>query len=352
MEGKGTGHSLRRYSWKRLRHVLLVFLFVSLSCISYAFFQSRQVYTVEVTPEDSLHIYQQENEDDTVDVTPEDSLHIYQQENDDEPKRRSDELRTAMKRTCTLLNISIPINNYHLDHIHIDVNNKVLYCYVPKVACTSWKRIWMKLTGVVEPTTNISTIDRFRVHSSLPTLLSPKYKNSVKDILTTYKKFMFTRHPFDRVLSAFKDKLESEDKKSSYSFHYHVGQKIEMKYRGHTKAGGHNVTFSEFIRFISEPGHGSVEQRNEHWLPVLQICNPCSIDYDFIGKYDNLKEDAEYVLKWLGVSNLVGEFPSSDRPFHARRYEKGYFDQLSYDERVAFFSKYLTDFLAFGYDFL
>ena len=48
---------------------------------------------------------------------------------------------------------------------------------------------------------------------------------------STYKKFMFVRHPFDRVLSAYKDKLEKKDNESRYNFHREVGRRIIKKYR-------------------------------------------------------------------------------------------------------------------------
>ena len=65
----------------------------------------------------------------------------------------------------------------------------------------------------------------------METLASGKYKKKRNKILDTYNKFMFVRHPFDRVLSAYKDKLEKKDKESRYDFHREVGRRIIKKYR-------------------------------------------------------------------------------------------------------------------------
>ncbi|XP_042885250.1 carbohydrate sulfotransferase 11-like isoform X3 [Penaeus japonicus] len=266
-------------------------------------------------------------------------------------KERNEILQRRIQDTCNTLNISLPINAYMLSHMHFDHKRKLIYCYVPKVACTSWKRVWMKMIGKVPPEKDLSTIGRYTVHTSVPNMGSQRAK--ADEMFATYKKFLFVRHPFDRVLSAFKDKLESYDKTSIYDFHKEIGARIQKKYRGEdTNTDGHNTTFSEFIRFISELGHGTFEQRNEHWLSVHEICNPCAVKYDFVGKYEHLKEDANYVLEWMGVTDLVSSFPASDRPFFARRYDPKYFSQLSHSDKMAFFTKYLADFVAFDYDFV
>ena len=46
---------------------------------------------------------------------------------------------------------------------------------------------------------------------------------------------------------------------------------------------------------------------NEHYMPMTTLCQPCAINYDFIGIYDNLHADSEvsfsrkmrcFLLKW------------------------------------------------------
>ncbi|XP_064078561.1 carbohydrate sulfotransferase 11-like [Macrobrachium nipponense] len=266
-------------------------------------------------------------------------------------KFRSDALISSLQKVCQTVNVTLPLTAFMLAHMHFDHRRQAIYCFTPKVACTSWKRIWMKLTGLVKPEKDLSKLSRYTIHSSIPTMAS--LRANIPEMLANYKKFMFVRHPFDRVLSAYKDKLEHEDKESSYNFHKEIGAKILKKYRrpGFNNTGN-DVTFSEFIRFISEPGRGTFEQRNEHWLSVHEICNPCAVKYDFIGKYESLKEDAHYVLEWLGASELIDEFPVPDRPFHAKRYDPKYFGQLDHMGKLAFFQKYLLDFAAFNYTFI
>ena len=65
----------------------------------------------------------------------------------------------------------------------------------------------------------------------METLDNEKYKYKREKILDTYKKLMFVRHPFDRFISVFKDKIEKEEMESPYNLHKKVGRQIIMKYR-------------------------------------------------------------------------------------------------------------------------
>ncbi|XP_063871110.1 carbohydrate sulfotransferase 11-like isoform X1 [Scylla paramamosain] len=263
----------------------------------------------------------------------------------EDAKTRSDALEQHVKEVCKTMRFPDTGASQALDHMHYDDVRKVIYCFIPKVASTSWKKMWLKMT---QPRRNVSAMRRGAIHISLPLLILDKDKEKK---LKTYKKFMVVRHPFERVLSAYRDKLEYWAR-HNHLFHLMVGKELN-KYRNNpNKKEGDNITFTKYIRFISQPGRGTPEQRNEHWLPMHEICHPCAIQYDFIGKYENLKEDSEYLMKWLGVTDLMDTFPAATRPFHASRYDPKYFGQLSHEEIMAFHAKYLPDFLLFDYGFM
>ena len=48
--------------------------------------------------------------------------------------------------------------------------------------------------------------------------------------------------------------------------------------------------------------------RNGHWKQVENLCFPCAFDFDFIGHFETLQEDADYLLSKAGFNDRV-EFP-------------------------------------------
>jgi hypothetical protein len=58
---------------------------------------------------------------------------------------------------------------------------------------------------------------------------------------------------------------------------------------------------------------------NEHWALYASLCQPCLISYDFVGKYETLDDDIDYIMHDLGqvggflrgLHNVVLSTPSS-----------------------------------------
>lgn len=112
---------------------------------------------------------------------------------------------------------------------------------------------------------------------------------------------------------------------------------------------GSDVTFREFIQYLISEALASSndEDINEHWRPIFKMCLPCTIDYNFIVKYEHLIEDAEMVLDMLKATHI--EFPMT-RGSRTNKKLNSYFEQLSLQEIKKLYQFYQLDFRLFGYN--
>ncbi|XP_029197964.2 carbohydrate sulfotransferase 11-like [Acropora millepora] len=221
---------------------------------------------------------------------------------------------------------------YHL----VFQSQKVIYCFAPKVASTQWKKQLCVLNEDNQTCTN-GLVDKFK-------RLNQYHPQEALQMLNNYFTFLFVREPLERLLSANRDKFLKENK----IFHRHIGTKI-MKYSrlNATKDDletGRGVTFAEFTNYIVETQH-----LDEHWLPLDQLCHPCAINYDFIGHYESLSQEARYLLRKADIDDRLS-FP----PFHASNTTAellDYYSKIS-NQRISQLAKiYESDFEMFGYSF-
>ncbi|CAH2328970.1 carbohydrate sulfotransferase 14 [Pelobates cultripes] len=195
------------------------------------------------------------------------------------------QLPTAQRRTV-------------LKHILVNEKYKFLYCYVPKVACSNWKRVLKVLDGSLENVDVKMKMD----HKNDLLFLSDFSVDEIKHRLKHYFKFMFVRDPMERLLSAYRNKFgEIKEYQQKY------GVEIIRRYRKHSTSAtaGDDVTFSEFVRYLLDE---DVERMNEHWMPIYNLCQPCAVRYDFLGSYERLKADSHYVLERINAPKYI-QFP-------------------------------------------
>ena len=214
-----------------------------------------------------------------------------------------------------------------------------MYCAIPKVASTTWKRVLADLRGL-----------KHGIYVHRPSLWRrlSEYRGEEKSLrLRTYFKFIFVREPLHRLLSAFKDKFINE-KDRQYIDYKNIRKKIvkALRPRDFHPNGENNITFSEFVQFYSR----NFTTPNVHWRKYDDLCHPCVINYDFIGHLETLKEDAPLLLKMAGIEGRV-TFP----PLHNSTSSSDMINFYStvrpeYITRLA--EKYRNDFERFGYEFL
>nr|XP_021155902.1 carbohydrate sulfotransferase 9 isoform X2 [Columba livia]XP_021155903.1 carbohydrate sulfotransferase 9 isoform X2 [Columba livia]XP_021155904.1 carbohydrate sulfotransferase 9 isoform X2 [Columba livia] len=241
----------------------------------------------------------------------------------------------------------------HLVHlvsrIYVEDRHKVLYCEVPKAGCSNWKRVLMVLNGLAASAHNISHDD---VHYGKHLRKLDSYDlKGIYTRLDTYTKIIFVRDPMERLVSAFRDKFEHPN---SY-YHPVFGKAIIKKYRPNANEEalktGSGVKFKEFIQYLLD-SHRPVGM-DIHWEQVSKLCYPCLLNYDFIGKFETLEEDANYFLRLVGAPAEL-KFPkfkdrhSSDERTSAEVVRQ-YLKELSEEERQLTYDFYYLDYLMFNY---
>ncbi|XP_033943933.1 carbohydrate sulfotransferase 11-like isoform X2 [Pseudochaenichthys georgianus] len=237
-----------------------------------------------------------------------------------------------------------------LKHLIVDDKHSLIYCYVPKVACTNWKRVLMVLTSDGRYTDPLSIpANEAHVAGNLRTLS----EFSVPEInrrLRSYLKFIFVRDPFERLVSAYRNKFT---RSYNTAFHRRYGTKIIRRHRPEPDPEeiekGNNVLFHEFVQYLVDPRTQREEPFNEHWERVHSLCHPCLIHYDVVGKYETLEPDAQAVLSLAGVEGTL-QFPTSGKSTRTDgNMAARYFKHISPFYQKKLFNLYRMDFLLFNY---
>lgn len=227
--------------------------------------------------------------------------------------------KKALRNACRTLGLIAHKNKIKKEDLYsVIVNDQYgfMYCQIPKVACTNWRRVLLVLTGFYN-TTEASELKAKHVHDSYDrdlTYLSELSSGGISYRVKKYKKFLFVREPFERLLSAFRNKIQNHQ--NEYFFEK-FSRKILKKYRDRNMTSEtmrqSNVTFIEFVRYLLDP---STRKRglNDHWEHFNTLCHPCLLKYDFIGKYETLDRDAYFILRNLTPNHWV-RFPSREETY-------------------------------------
>lgn len=259
--------------------------------------------------------------------------------------------RKLVKEICAKYksNISKTITRHHVKHLYVEDKYMLLYCQVPKAGCSNWKRTLMVLAGQAPDAQSIKH-DTVHYGHHLKTLDSFTHQG-IMHRLETYTKIMFVREPLERMVSAYRDKFENPN---NY-YHSLFGKPIISKYRANPSQAalktGSGVTFKEFVQYLLDV-HRPVGM-DIHWEQVNQLCNPCLIDYDFIGKFENMDGESNFVLRRTGappnvtVPSFKDRNPSDTRT--SMQLTQKYFSQVGMLEKQRVYDFYYMDYLMFNY---
>ena len=234
------------------------------------------------------------------------------------------------------------------DRLYYSDKKSVLYCSVPKAACTNWKRMFLYFEGRIKHPLEIS--HKEKIHLLGYKTLAFLNNTNRKYRLNSYYTFFFTRHPLVRVLSAFRNKFEDP---YNNVFRHHLSPIILKLFRPNVteeEMENKTITFAEFVDYIIYCKEKGIKL-DEHWDVVYDLCTPCSIKYNFIGKMETLLDDARQVLTELGLQNET-EFPVNATDKYKKNIldeMKSYYSHITLDSISKLIKIYKKDFEIFNY---
>jgi len=264
----------------------------------------------------------------------------YEAEGDDasyytgEDGKRDLEQKQRLREFCGRRKTKKP-DNETLGHLYVFEKHKVIFCLVPKVASRQWMPLLGKYRTMLGYSPYGPTVKQF-----------PPEKG--QEMLRTFYKFMFVREPFERLLSAYKDKYVHPRTVDKDPFITVFGRKIIRNFRLNASQealqSGYGVKFPEFIEYIINEG----AKDDWHWADYEDVCGFCGIKYNYVGHYETLEQDAKYVLERANLSQL--KFPSF-RPSRTKNELIQYYSQIPQVWIRNLGNVYQNSFKIFGYPF-
>ncbi|KAF4521883.1 hypothetical protein B566_EDAN008396 [Ephemera danica] len=230
----------------------------------------------------------------------------------------------------------------------IDHRHHLIWCNVFKAASSTWMYNFNLLAGYKE--------DYLRRSRKTPLVLArarfPRPSVAqLKEALPSYMSFMIVRDPFERLVSAYRNKIEA----FRHKFYRKMAREMIAKYRkaGSRYEGLKGPSFSEFVMHVVD----TADKPDEHWAPYYQFCTPCHVNFTVIAQVETLTRDQEYVIRHAGLADEL----SLGRRGHREALNKArgaptsellekYFRQLSREQLLALYRIYRIDFDMFGYD--
>ena len=168
--------------------------------------------------------------------------------------------------------------------------------------------------------------------------LSKHLHTDINEKFKDYFKVLFVRDPFRKIVSAYKNKIEFPMDKPFYESYIK-----KLKKRNETVPK--KIYFPQFINYTLDELRRKVG--NEHWGPSAKLVPLCTLDFDAIGKFETLEQDAKLVLSHLFKWNFT--LPITNRTPNRKDYTH-YFKLLDNKTIKELLMYYADDFEAFGYD--
>lgn len=249
----------------------------------------------------------------------------------------------------------------------------LLWCPIYKVASTSWMINFLRLAHFNEDNPDLKGMNpkkkeknRFRArygakqNKVFELYPPPTDPDEFQRAFTSGLRVLIVRHPFTRLLSAYRDKMTKMDPgPPEYRFR-DLQLKIIAEYRAvDSPERSPFPTFPEFIQYILDSTKNYITAKdwkdNVHcWTPYWAQCNVCGADYNVIIKLETMTEDERFLITLANLEELKDLKSQEWRHLNnstSHEVAPEYYSQLSRIQIRQLYMRYILDFLLFDYHY-
>ena len=242
----------------------------------------------------------------------------------------------------------------------VDDKAKTIYCFVPKVGCTSLSVLFFVNQGLLPESESQQPrghINRRRLES-LIAKRSFWHLNDTQRVYTlkNYFKFIMYRNPLERLVSGYRSKVQryplirTERDSPQYNWLRRAVYKTThpKEYKEWSDSGSKTpvqISFPDFIDYwLSQP---LALRQDEHFRPITELCHPCRSRFDFYGNFRHFEEDAAVLLTRIRADEKYLRPGYYNSTTETNSLLLDYYEQLSEQQKWSVFIQ-----LAFELDFV
>ena len=229
-----------------------------------------------------------------------------------------------------------------------------------QTGCTTLRRLIFLMEGLIPP----DTVEEAIVPETIlrKAMAEVSYLNKHITIseklnqIKTYFKFVMIRNPLERLVSAFRDKIEpplefcAHDQQKDPLVHFIKWKEMDLfqAYRRYifskydpdklidwAKSGGSyplSVNFTTYIKWILDT---SDEKLNEHFSSILYNSAPCRVGYDLFVNFKNYSREVRLLIDKLNTSTDY----FTDHSAHGKPSEQTYSTLPRYFSLLSLYTK-------------
>ncbi|XP_029050578.1 carbohydrate sulfotransferase 11-like [Osmia bicornis bicornis] len=260
-----------------------------------------------------------------------------------------------ISNVCVKYNLKTPLIRRHFLY---NSQHKSMYCWIRKVASTSFTKLFADMKNRPPTRKYYREVD----------ILAPRSLKELQLISNDTKvfKLLIVRHPFQRLVSSYRDRIEDNTKYTAQAWIYvkkifHV-TRPELFHSNKTHSFQQKVftpdrrlkiipTFKEFLEWLLQ----SNEEDDVHWNRYYTHCALCNVRYNYVLKLDDYTYgQINYIFSKFGVDKSKVYLPKLEetRGGHSDSDTTcKYFRNLTKDIILKLYERYKIDFEMYNYDF-